>query len=224
MFDEEDFQMAKASTALAGFTKAICVGRNYAAHVAEMGAKSTKTPVLFMKPRSALRFPAEGDSLTLPRGHGSVHHEVELALVVGKAIPLGSTAADVADSISGVCVALDMTLRDAQWEAKDAGKPWTVAKAFDGSLPVSEVVSAAGIDFGALSIFCEVDGVEKQRGQTSDMLHQVPELLEHIATFFSLEEGDLVLTGTPEGVGPVEPGQRVRAGIEGVVELDVTFE
>ena len=213
-----------ASKALASFTKAVCIGRNYAAHVAEMGAKSGKTPVLFMKPRSALRFPAEGDALVLPRGHGSVHHEVELALVVGTALPLGSSAAACAEAVSGVCVALDMTLRDAQWEAKDAGKPWTIAKAFDGSCPVSEVVPVDGLDLAAQTVFCEVDGVEKQRGHTKDMLHQVPELLEHITTFFSLEAGDLVLTGTPEGVGPVLPGQRVRAGIEGVVELDVVFE
>jgi 2-keto-4-pentenoate hydratase/2-oxohepta-3-ene-1,7-dioic acid hydratase in catechol pathway len=200
--------------------KIVGVGRNYAAHVAEMNAPRTGKPLLFLKPSTALV--PEGGEVPLPAGAGAVHHEVELVVVIGeagKAIPVERALGHVL----GYAVGLDMTLRDLQSEAKSRGEPWCVAKGFDGSAPVSSVVLRDAVgDGSALEISLDVNGERRQQGNTSQMLYGVAELVAFASRWFTLEPGDLLFTGTPSGVGPVEPGDRLEARIEKIGTLTVT--
>ena len=201
--------------------KIVGVGRNYAAHVAEMNAPRTGTPLLFLKPSTALV--PDGGEVPLPAGAGAVHHEVELVVVIGeagKAIPVERAL----DHVLGYAIGLDMTLRDLQSEAKSRGEPWCVAKGFDGSAPVSPVVLRDEVgDGAALKISLDVNGERRQEGNTSQMLYGVAELVAFASRWFTLEPGDLLFTGTPSGVGPVEPGDRLEARIDRVGSLTVTI-
>jgi len=200
--------------------KIVGVGRNYAAHVAEMNAPRTGKPLLFLKPSTALV--PDGGEVLLPHGAGAVHHEVELVVVIGKrgkAIPVDAAL----DHVLGYAVGLDMTLRDLQSEAKSRGEPWCVAKGFDGSAPVSPVVTRDAVGDGSgLEIELDLNGERRQEGNTSRMLYGVAELIAFASRWFTLEPGDLVFTGTPAGVGPVEPGDRLEARIQKVGTLTVT--
>jgi 2-keto-4-pentenoate hydratase/2-oxohepta-3-ene-1,7-dioic acid hydratase in catechol pathway len=200
--------------------KIIGVGRNYAAHVAEMNAPRTGKPLLFLKPSTALV--TDGGEVPLPDGAGAVHHEVELVAVIGrpgKAIPVERAL----DHVMGYAVGLDMTLRDLQSEAKSRGEPWCVAKGFDGSAPVSPVVARDAVGDGSgLEIELKINGERRQEGNTSQMLYGVAELVAFASRWFTLESGDLIFTGTPAGVGPVNPGDRLEARIERVGTLTVT--
>lgn len=200
--------------------KIVGVGRNYAEHAAEMGAPGTGRPLLFLKPSTALV--PDGGEVLLPHGAGSVHHEVELVVVIGetgKAIPAGEALRHVL----GYAVGLDMTLRDLQSEAKSRGEPWCVAKGFDASAPVSAVVARDAVGDGSgLEITLDVNGERRQAGNTSQMLHGVADLVAFASRWFTLERGDLLFTGTPAGVGPVEPGDRLEARIAKVGTLVVT--
>ena len=197
--------------------KVIAVAKNYAAHKVEMGGTPQRlaTPVLFLKPRTSVLAP--GFPLTLPRlPLGTIHHEVELGVVISK--PACNVAAkDWRGYVGGYCLALDMTARDAQATAKSSGMPWTLGKAWDGSCPLSPPVKggADGLrDPHDCVLWLAVDGVEKQRASTGGMLHRIPELLEYVTSWMTLEPGDVLLTGTPEGVGPVTPGQVITCGLE----------
>jgi len=200
--------------------KIVGVGRNYAEHVAEMGAPRTGRPLLFLKPSTALV--RDGGEVPLPAGAGEVHHEVELVVVIGeagKAIP----AERALRHVLGYAVGLDMTLRDLQSEAKSRGEPWCVAKGFDGSAPVSAVTPRDAVGDGSgLEITLDVNGERRQQGNTSQMLYGVSELVAFASRWFTLEPGDLLFTGTPAGVGPVKPGDRLEARIDKVGSLTVT--
>lgn len=201
--------------------KIVAVGRNYAAHIAEMGGDpDASPPVVFFKPSTALV--ADGDTVELPRGAGAVHHEVELVAVIGK--PGRRIPEDHAlDHVLGYAVGVDLTLRDVQSEAKRSGSPWALAKGFDGSAPVSAVAPREEVGDGAgLAIRLAVDGETRQEGSTDRMIRSVARIVAHVSRFVTLERGDLVFTGTPEGVGPVVPGNRVEAEIERVGRL--TFD
>lgn len=194
--------------------KVVCVGLNYAAHVAEMGSTPATDPVLFIKPPSAL-VPLGGD-LAIPADRGSCHFETEVALLIGAPLRRACPQAAMA-AVAGVGLALDLTLRDLQRELKEAGHPWERAKAFDGAGAVSAFVPPEGLDFGALHFHFTQNGVSRQRGCTAQLLTPVPQLLSYISQWFSLEPGDLVLTGTPEGVGPLAAGDWLEAELEGVL-------
>jgi len=202
--------------------KMLCLGRNYEKHAREMGGDVPADPVIFMKPRTALVY--SGGTVLKPQIAHELHHEVELVVVIDR------TTRDVSekyamDYVLGYAVGLDMTLRDIQNVAKKRGEPWTVAKAFDTSAPISDVVrrDQAG-DPHALELKLAVNGEMRQHGSTADMILRIPAIISYLSRIFTLEHGDCIFTGTPEGVGPVVAGDRLHAEIVGLVELDVTVE
>jgi len=189
--------------------KIVCVGRNYAAHAEEMGAERPVEPILFLKPPTALL--DGGGVVTLPPWSDEVHHEVELVVRIGaegRDIP----APDAHRFVDGWGVGVDLTARDVQARAKEAGHPWAVAKGFDGSAPVSRLLPVASLDrLSEVEMTLEVGGEIRQRGSTSAMLWTVRELVAFASSRFTLARGDLLFTGTPEGVGPVVSGDRILA-------------
>lgn len=157
-------------------------------------------------------------SMQVPPQCDELHYEVELGVVVGKAgknIP----ESDALSHIGGYALALDMTARNIQSEAKKKGHPWSVAKGFDTFCPVSQLIEKEKITLDDTALWLKVDSELKQAGTTKDMVFSVPYLISYISKIFTLEVGDLILTGTPEGVGPVVPGQTITAGIDGVIEI-----
>ncbi|WP_454778301.1 fumarylacetoacetate hydrolase family protein [Georgenia muralis] len=189
-------------------SKVIGIGRNYADHAAEMGHEVPAEPLVFLKPNTSVIGP--DDPIVLPPWSREVHHEAELAVVISrlcKYVP----AAKVQDVIFGYTVANDVTARDVQ--ATDA--QWTRAKGFDTSCPLGPYL-AVDLDVSDLAVRARVDGVVRQDGRTSDLVHKVPELIEYVSSIFTLLPGDVILTGTPAGVGPIEVGQRVEVEVEGI--------
>ena len=180
--------------------RVFCIGRNYAAHAAELGNTTADVPVLFMKPASAI-VPA-GGNIRLPRGRGAVHHEAELVLLIG------CDGADRVEDIAGIALGLDLTLRDEQAALKAKGLPWELAKAFDDSAPLGAFVEPPR-DFSTITFDCRVNGELRQHGETRNMLFPVPRLIAFLAQHFTLRAGDIIYTGTPEGVGPLHPGDVV---------------
>jgi len=200
-----------------------CVGKNYADHAREMGEDpSQSTPVFFSKPADAL---VHGqDRIPFPGRTENLHYEVELVVALGKE---GSnvTRDQAMDLVFGYGVGIDFTRRDLQAEAKAAGRPWDVAKGFDNSAPVSAIhpVSQVGIlDHADISL--SVNGELRQRGDIADMIWSVPEIIAELSTYFALRPGDLIFTGTPAGVGKVEPGDIVQASIAGLDEITVQLD
>ena len=198
-----------------------CVGRNYAAHAREMGADpSREPPFFFCKPADAI-WPADTSvgaggtpssapppppSLPYASATSNLHHEIELVVAIGKAgrdIP----AERANQHIFGYALGLDMTRRDLQTKLKDNGHPWEVGKAFDHSAPISSITPVAQSGHPASGkIWLEVNDQRKQQGDLADMIWSVPEIIQHLSTYFELQPGDLIFTGTPEGVGPVKVG------------------
>lgn len=197
-----------------------CVGRNYADHAIEMGHDPSREPPFFFQKNS--------DNLVsdrvfpYPAASNDVHHEIELmvALVMGGAnIP----EADALDHVLGFGVALDMTRRDLQGEAKKLGRPWVVGKAFEASAPASALVPASCIGHPTSGrIWLNVDGVKREDGDLAQMIWTVPETIAILSRLFVLRPGDIILTGTPAGVGPVSRGERIKGGVEGVGTIDIT--
>jgi 2-keto-4-pentenoate hydratase/2-oxohepta-3-ene-1,7-dioic acid hydratase in catechol pathway len=187
--------------------KAVCVGRNYAEHARELGNEVPDAPLLFMKPASAMVGLEE--PLVLPQGQGAVHHEVEMVVLIGER--LKDVDADTArHAIRGYGLGLDLTLREVQNQLKDKGHPWERAKAFDGALPLTGFVDARGISVRQnLDITLLINDEVRQHGHTGLMLMPTFELVSHISRSFSLEPGDIVLTGTPAGVGPLVSGDQL---------------
>lgn len=190
-------------------SKIICVGRNYAAHAKEMKAEIPEQPVLFLKPPSAILH--DGGTIVIPKISRDLHHEVEMTVLIGR----GGKNIDEHSALSHVAgygVGLDMTLRDVQSEAKKKGLPWTLAKGFDTSAPLSEFVPAAAIaDPHALEVELRVNGAVRQRGNTSSFIFRLERLISLISTHFTLEKGDVIFTGTPEGVAQTVPGDTLEA-------------
>ncbi|GER56893.1 fumarylacetoacetate hydrolase [Striga asiatica] len=201
-------------------TKIVAVGRNYAAHAKELGNAVPKEPVLFLKPTSS--YLENGGTIEVPEPLDSLDHEVELAVVIGQRardVP----EAKAMDYVGGYALALDMTAREIQSTAKSAGLPWSVAKGQDTFTPISSVLPKSKFpDPHNVELWLKVDGEIRQKGSTSDMIFKIPFLISHISSIFTLLEGDVILTGTPQGVGPVKMGQKIEAGITGL--LDVHFD
>lgn len=195
-------------------SKIICLGRNYAEHAKELGHEIPKEPVIFLKPPSALIGPEE--TIILPRKSQRVDHEVELAVIIGKKgknIP----RAKAMDHVLGYTILMDLTARDIQWEAKEKGLPWTVAKGFDTFAPIGpRVVDKRELDINDLEIGLKVNGEVRQLSRTSKMIFKIDEIIEYVSSIMTLEKGDIIATGTPEGVGPLRHGDFVEAWIEGI--------
>jgi 5-carboxymethyl-2-hydroxymuconate isomerase len=200
--------------------KIVCLGRNYAEHAKEMQSEVPSEPVIFLKPASAVI--PDGGSILLPSFSRDVHHEVELVVAIGRP-GRRIDAGRAYEHVAGYAIGLDMTARDVQAAAKKKGLPWSVAKGFDTSAPVSRIVPAARIpDPHALTISCSVNAAQRQRSSTGMMIFSVPKMIAYISSIFTLEEGDLIFTGTPEGVGPVVAGDVITAEIEGHVAITVS--
>jgi 2-keto-4-pentenoate hydratase/2-oxohepta-3-ene-1,7-dioic acid hydratase in catechol pathway len=190
-----------------------CIGKNYAAHVREMGDEvaAAGEPVVFLKPWSARV--ADGEDIRLPPGGGEIHHEAEIVVRVG---PDGR-----ADAVG---LGLDLTDRTRQGEAKASGLPWASAKGFRGSAPLGPLLPAETVGpLDRLRFRLEVNGEVRQQGDTALMLRAVPALLAHLDAWFGLQAGDLVFTGTPAGVGPLHPGDRLHLALEGHPGAAATF-
>jgi 2-keto-4-pentenoate hydratase/2-oxohepta-3-ene-1,7-dioic acid hydratase in catechol pathway len=194
-------------------SKVVAVGRNYADHVAELGEdQPPQRPRIFLKPPSSIIGP--GAAIVLPPESSRVEHEAELAVVIGR--PMRRVAADAAlEYVAGYCCANDVTARDIQ---RAENLP-DYAKAFDTFCPLGEMVPAGEVDPADLLVVCVVNGEVRQAGRTSAMLTPVPALLAHIAAAMTLQPGDVVLTGTPAGVGPLHAGDTVTVRISGLPTL-----
>jgi 5-carboxymethyl-2-hydroxymuconate isomerase len=202
--------------------KIVCIGRNYAEHIKELGNQTPDKPVIFIKPASALL--STGGTVVIPGYSEDCHHEIELAVLIGKTAK-DVTAEAALDYVSGYAVALDLTLRDVQGVQKTKGLPWEIAKAFDTSCPLSDFVPASQVDNPQeLQLKLTVSGEVRQNGNTRDMMRSVAELIAATSAYFTLEEGDVLLTGTPAGVGRIVSGDRLEASIEKIGMLSVSVE
>jgi len=200
--------------------KILCIGRNYSDHIKELGNATPEAPVIFIKPASSVI--GEGDAIVIPPYSRECHFEVELALLIGRKGK--DIAVDQAmDYIAGYGVGIDLTLRDVQDVQKKKGLPWEIAKGFDSACPLSAFVEASGVaDPQNLQLRLTVNGRIRQDGNTSMMIHSIPAVISHMSGCFTIEPGDVILTGTPAGVSRVVPGDRLVAEIPGVATLRVS--
>jgi fumarylpyruvate hydrolase len=202
-----------------------CVGRNYAEHAKEMGFTGREPPFFFLKPADALLIVPEGSTgeMPYPSLTQNLHHEIELVVAIGKGgrnIP----AAQAMAHVYGYAVGLDMTRRDLQNDMKKQGRPWCIGKAFDHSAPVGPLVPAAQVaKLDQADIRLEVNGTTKQHSQISQLIWNVAETIEHLSTAWMLMPGDLIFTGTPEGVGSVQAGDVMTGHITGLPTLNVAI-
>ena len=198
-----------------------CVGQNYRAHTLEMGGNPDKqTPFFFQKPADSIV--QDGGEMPYPPRTEAFEHEVELVVAIG-AEAAAITADRALEVVFGYAVGLDMTRRDLQAEAKKAGRPWDMAKGFDHSAPCGAITRAA--DLGAMNqgaIWVRVDDAVKQSSDLSQMIWSVPEIIAELSTYVTLYPGDLIYTGTPDKVGKVQPGARLHAHVDGLVDLRVS--
>lgn len=200
--------------------KIVCIGQNYRAHVKEMRSTAPAEPMLFLKPSSAII----GDGGVIEAGDvGRVDHEVELAMVIGRTarkVP----EKDALAHVSHIAVFNDVTARDLQSAARNAGNPWTLAKGMDTFAPMSRPVPISRVrDVHDLDLELRVNGEVRQKGNTGDMIFGPEALVSYISRFMTLEPGDIIATGTPEGVSPLNDGDRVEASIPGVGTVRNTF-
>jgi 5-carboxymethyl-2-hydroxymuconate isomerase len=199
--------------------KIICLARNYSEHAKELGNEVPSSPVLFMKPATSIIH--EGEKVVIPAYSQNCHYEVELAVLIGKEGKDIQTE-DAMSYVDGYGVAIDMTLRDVQNSLKKDGFPWEIAKGFDTSCPLSPFVPASTVtDPHSLPIWLKVNGKMLQDGNTDQMMRTVPEIIAAASESFTLEAGDILLTGTPAGVGQVVSGDLMECGIDGVGTLSI---
>lgn len=196
-----------------------CVGQNYADHAREMGSNPDREqPFFFSKPADAVV--ESGAVLPFPRQTNNLHHEVELVVALGAG---GSdvSAQDAAAMVFGHAVGIDLTRRDLQADAKAKGRPWDMAKGFDASAPVGALTPGAPPAAGAITL--RVNGDLRQNGDLSQMIWNVAEVISTLSTYVALAPGDLIFTGTPAGVGPIQPGETVVAEIAGTAPVEIRF-
>lgn len=197
-----------------------CVGRNYAAHVKEMGGDERELPFFFQKPTDSIVI--SGSSIRYPTLTKNLHHEIELVLAIGKGgdhININ----DAAGHVYGLAIGIDLTRRDLQHEAKAAGRPWEIAKAFDHSAPITPITPLDGKNLPESgSIGLSVNGNMRQSADLSQMLWSCRDIVATLSCHYALAAGDLVYTGTPAGVGPVVPGDRIVGSIDGLPDIEIT--
>jgi 5-carboxymethyl-2-hydroxymuconate isomerase len=199
--------------------KIVCLARNYAEHARELGNETPAAPVLFIKPASSVI--GDGEAVRIPAYSQECHYEVELAVLIG------TQARDVTvdramEYVVGYGVAIDMTLRDVQNGLKAKGLPWEIAKGFDTACPLSDFVPAAAVvDPHNVNLKLAVNGDIRQNGTSADMINRIPQIIAHVSAIFTLEPGDVILTGTPAGVGRVQAGDVMSAEIGSVGNLTI---
>lgn len=199
-----------------------CVGRNYAEHAREMGHDPNREPpFFFMKPADAIV--PNGATLPFPQATKDLHHEIEMVVAIGRDgadIPV----AKALDHVFGYGVGLDMTRRDLQGEAKKMGRPWEMGKAFDNSAPCTALKTVAMVGHPAKgAIWLKVNGKIVQKGDLSEMIWNVPETISYLSKLITLKAGDLIMSGTPAGVGPVNRGDKLEGHVDSVGDLTVTY-
>jgi len=192
-------------------TKIVCVGRNYAAHAKELGNAVPERPLIFLKPASSVI--ADGETILLPPESQQVEHEAEIGLVIGRRLGRGADEAAARAAIAGLACVNDVTCRDLQ----KLDVQFTRAKGFDTFCPIGAMKAVdPGFDYGSLTVIGRVNGLERQRGLSRDMIFGIPMLVAYISNIMTLEPGDVISTGTPEGVGPLKPGDVVEVEIPGI--------
>jgi fumarylpyruvate hydrolase len=199
-----------------------CVGRNYAEHAREMGHDPDREPpFFFMKPADAIVH--NGVTIPYPQVTKDLHHEIEMIVAIGKGgadIPEDKAL----DHVFGYGVGLDMTRRDIQGEAKKMGRPWEMGKAFDNSAPCTALKTVAMVGHPAKgAIWLKVNGAVKQKGDLAEMIWNVPEMISYLSRLITLQPGDLIMSGTPAGVGPVQRGDKLEGHVDGVGDLTITY-
>ncbi|CEI93048.1 Putative Acylpyruvate hydrolase [Rhizopus microsporus] len=211
--------MSSARTFLTTGKKIVAIGRNFSEHAKELGNAVPTSPFFFLKPTSS--YLANGGTIEIPKGC-EVHHEVELAVVIGKEAR-DCPASQAMEHVAGYALAIDCTARNLQNEAKKKGLPWSTAKGFDTFSPISEFISKEQIpDAHNVDLWLKVNDKFRQQGNTKDMIFSVPKLIEYVSSIMKLEVGDVILTGTPSGVGPIQSGDLVTAGMKaGTANEDV---
>ena len=201
--------------------KILCVTRNYQAHAAELGNEPPAEPVFFLKPASSII--GQGETAVIPTVSHDCQHEIELAVLIGK---YGKNIAPetALEHIAGYGIAIDLTLRDLQGDLKAKGLPWSMAKGFDTSCPLSDFIPASQVtDPQALDLSLYVNDELRQQGNSAEMIHPIPDRISAASAIFSLEEGDILLTGTPAGVGRLISGDRLKAEISQLGSLGINI-
>ncbi len=198
-----------------------CIGKNYEKHARELGSEPPSSPMVFLKPLSSICF--DGSRIQLPVQSSDIHHEVELVVAIsktGKNIP----AEEAKEYISGFGIGIDFTARDLQQKAKKYGHPWSVSKGFDQFAPISHFISFNDSSIPDFNLELKVNGESRQKASTSEMIFGVQTLISYLSNIFTLEEGDLIFTGTPEGVSAVKAGDEVTATLNnGLTSLTVSI-
>ncbi len=192
-----------------------CVATNYAAHAVEMNSSVSEAPLFFMKPTTAMVLP--GEPIVMPNWSQNVHHEVEVVIAIGKD-GVNVPRNEALSYVTGYGIGLDVTARDIQSELKQAGRPWTLSKGFHGSAVLSDFVCADKVvDPDNIDFSLEINGEVRQVGNTSRLVFGITEIIEYLSQHFGLQAGDLIYTGTPEGVGPLQHGDRVVAKLADLI-------
>ncbi|PUE57468.1 5-carboxymethyl-2-hydroxymuconate isomerase [Limnohabitans sp. Rim8] len=200
-----------------------CVGRNYEEHAKEMGFTGREPPFFFMKPADSVLVVNAGETgdMPYPSLTKNLHHEIELVVAIGKG-GKNIQAADAMSHIYGYAVGLDMTRRDLQNDMKKQGRPWCIGKGFDHSAPIGPITPAAlAGDVAHAEIYVQVNGQDRQRSSVSQLIWNIAETIEHVSAAWELQAGDLIYTGTPEGVGAVVAGDTMVGAVAGLGELKV---
>lgn len=220
------FDISQPTVAIAGteerfaVRRIFCIGKNYAAHVLELGGNPDREPPFYFS-KAADSVTPDGSVVAYPPRTNDFHHEIELVVAIGNAGANISTD-QASEYIFGYAVGIDLTRRDLQVEAKNAGKPWDTAKNFDQSAPIGAIHTVAEVGHpNAGRIWLNVNGVTRQDANLTEMIWSVAESLAEISTFCALAPGDLIYTGTPAGVGPLSPGDQVTGGIAGIGEISI---
>ena len=199
--------------------KVVCIGRNYAEHAKELDNPIPSEPLLFIKPGSCV-VPLVG-GFKIPTDRGLVHYEAEIAVLLGKPLSQHPSEEEVLDAISGFAPALDLTLRDVQAKLKEKGLPWELCKSFDGACVLPPFVAASTFeDLTDIGIRLTINGQVRQDGNSAMMLNPIVPIIQYMATQFSLQPGDVILTGTPAGVGPLSPGDELVLELPGASRFE----
>ncbi len=200
-----------------------CVGRNYEEHAKEMGFTGREPPFFFLKPADAIVVADEGQTATIPYPSltKNLHHEIELVVAIGTG-GRNIAAADAFKHVYGYAVGLDMTRRDLQGEMKKQGRPWCIGKGYDHSAPIGPITPAAQAgDVVNAGIWLQVNGADRQRSNVNKLIWNIAETIEHLSAAWELQPGDLIYTGTPEGVNAVVSGDTLVGGVDGLVPITV---
>ncbi len=198
--------------------KVVCVGRNYAEHAKELNNPIPSTPILFIKPATAVT--PFSEAINLPYDLGECHYETELAILIGKQLTKAAPE-EIDDAIAGYGLALDLTLREIQSKLKEKGHPWEIAKSFDASCPLSSFVKPSELKDGSdIEFQLKINNELRQHGKTSDMITAIKPLISYISKYFTLMPGDVVLTGTPAGVGLLESGMALEVSLDSALSVE----